>query len=152
MEDILSYINNYFAVTKEEGTFKIEDNSIKIKGNYLQGQYIKLEGSFFNDGIYRVESLVDKTITLIGANNEEFKGVIYSLAIPKDLISIAKKLEELKEKNTNGIYESESFGEYSYTLAKNSKGEIYSNIDSFKNELKKYRKMKDTSLTRARVI
>ena len=152
MEDILSYINNYFAVTKEEGTFKIIDDAITIRGNYLQGQYIKLEGSILNDGIYKIESLGNKSITLVGANNEEFKGAIYSLAIPKDLVGISVKLEELKEKATNGIYESESFGEYSYTLAKNSKGEIYSNIDSFKNELKKYRKMRDTSLARAKVI
>lgn len=152
MEDILSYINNYFAVTKEEGTFKIEDNSIKIKGNYLQGQFIKLEGSVLNDGIHKVENLGGETITLTGANNEEFEGVIYSLAIPKDLINIAIKFEELKEKSPNGIYDSESFGEYSYTLAKNSKGEIYRTLDGFKNELKKYRKMRDTSLIRAKVI
>ena len=152
MEEILNYINNYFAVSKEENNFNINNNVIQVRGKYLQGQYIKLEGSILNDGIYKVETLVDNTITIVGAINEEFEGVIYGLAIPKDILEITNKFEEQKEKIVNSIYDSESFGEYSYTLAKNSKGEIYTAIDTVKNDLKKYRQMKDISRDRAKVV
>lgn len=152
MEEILNYINNYFAVSKEENTFNINNNSIQVRGKYLQGQYIKLEGSILNDGIYKVESVVDNTITILGAINEEFEGVIYGLAIPKEILGLSKKFEEQKEKIVSSIYDSESFGEYSYTLAKNSNGELYTAIDTIRNDLKKYRKMRDTSRGKAKVI
>lgn len=152
MEEILGHINNYFAISKEENTFNINNNAITVRGKYLQGQYIKLEGSILNNGIYKVESLVDNTITVIGAINEEFEGIIYGLAIPKDIIELSKKFEEQKAKIVNSVYDSESFGEYSYTLAKNSNGEVYTAIDTVKKDLKKYRKMKDTSRDKAKVI
>lgn len=152
MEEILNYINNYFAISKEENNFNINNNAIQVRGNYLQGQYIKLEGSILNDGIYKVETLVDNTITIVGAINEEFKGTIYGLAIPKEIIGLSKKFEEQKEKIVSSVYDSESFGEYSYTLAKNSKGEVYTAIDTIRNDLKKYRKMRDTSRGKAKVI
>ena len=152
MEEILNYIKNYFAISKEENTFNINNNSIQVRGKYLQGQYIKLEGSILNNGIYKVESIADNTITIVGAINEEFEGVIYGLAIPKDILGLSKKFEEQKEKIVSSIYDSESFGEYSYTLAKNSKGEIYTAIDTVKNDLKKYRQMKDISRDRAKVV
>ncbi len=152
MEEILGYINNSFAVTKEEGTFNISNNSITIKGNYIEGQYIRLTGSILNDGVYKVESTEGNTITLVGAIDEVFEGAIYSLAIPKEIVRIAGAFEEAKEKIGNGIYDSESFGEYSYTLAKKQNGEIYTALDGFKNDLKKYRKMNDNSLKRCKVI
>ena len=152
MEEILNYINNYFAISKEENTFNINNNAITVRGNYLQGQYIKLEGSVLNDGIYKVETLADNTITITGAINEEFKGTIYGLAIPKEIIGLSKKFEEQKEKIVNSIYDSESFGEYSYTLAKTEKGTLYTAIDTVKNDLRKYRKLKDQSRKKAKVI
>lgn len=152
MEEILDYIKNYFAVTKENNTFNINNGAITIRGKYLEGQYIKLEGSILNDSIYKIESVDNNTITVVGAINEEFEGAIYGLAIPKEIVELSKKFEEQKEKIVSSIYESESFGEYSYTLAKNEKGEIYGAIDTIKKELSRYRQMKDISRFKAKVI
>lgn len=152
MNDILDYINNYFAVTKEKATFNINNNSIIVKEKYLKGQYIKLEGSILNDGIYKVESVGVNTIGITGLIDEEFEGFIYGLAIPKNIINIANKYEIQKEEASNSILESESFDNYSYSIAKDTDGQVYNTLDSFKKDLRKYRQMRDNSLNKARLI
>ena len=60
--------------------------------------------------------------------DEEFYGVITPLAIPREFLNLVKEIEDYQEKATkagSGIYQSESFGGYSYTLATNKNGNIY---------------------------
>ena len=150
MKQILDYLNNYFFIQGEKGTFTITDNKIIVSQKYLQGQYIYLTGSIMNDNIYRIESINNNEITIVGANNEVFEGVIYSLAIPPTIIELEGKIKEwnLGHKPTN--LQSETFGNYSYTMA-TVNGKLASWKDVFQEELKPYRKLY-SGIERVKVI
>lgn len=143
MEEVLRYLNNYFFRFKEVGNFTIENNKIVgLKGKYIKGQYLLIEGSILNDGIVKVESSVNGEITLEKPFNEEFKGIIYSLAIPQSLISLVEEINLWKADNKKTNLISESFEGYSYSRA-NSNGQVATWKDVFKEELKEYRKVTD---------
>lgn len=143
MEKILKYLNNYFFRFKEVGKFEITDNKITgLKGRYLNGQYLLIEGSILNDGVVKVESVVGDEITLEKTFNEEFKGVIYSLAIPQALINLVDEINTWKADNKKTDIISESFEGYSYSRA-NSNGQVATWKDVFREELKGYRKVTD---------
>lgn len=145
MEKILSEINNYFYKFYETGEYEIKNNTIVVKGDYLEGQYIRIEGSTLNDGIYKIKTVADKTLTIETQTliDERFEGVISSLAIPKQLIKLLPKIEKYETENKISPITSESFGVYSYTLATDSNGKSIGWEQAFANELKLYRKMYD---------
>lgn len=93
------------------GKFSIENGTVALP--LLNGQYFRIVGSVFNDGVY----LYDDELELI---DEEFQGAIWALAIPKPVLNLVKDIEKWNEKNADiasGPYQSESFGGYSYTKA-----------------------------------
>ena len=143
MEKILGYLNNYFYRFGERGKYTIEDNVITVRGKYIEGQYVRLTGSVMNDGVYKVISVDENSITLNETVNEVFEGIIYSLAIPKELIELEKKINKFVEDNPAGGYASESFGNYSYSKGTNANGELNTWKDVFKVELRPYKKMYD---------
>lgn len=143
MEEVLRYLNNYFFRFKEVGNFTIENNKIiGLKGKYIKGQYLLIEGSILNDGVIKVENIVGDGMYLEKPFNEEFKGTIYSLAIPQAVISLVDEINLWKADNKKTDIISESFEGYSYSRA-NSNGQIATWKDVFKEELKGYRKVTD---------
>ena len=143
MEEVLRYLNNYFFRFKEVGKFTIQDNKIiGLKGEYIKGQYLLIEGSVINDGVVKVISVVDGEVTLEKPFNEEFKGVIYSLAIPQTIINLVDEIDGWKEENKKTNIVSESFEGYSYSRA-NTNGQVATWKDVFKEELRGYRKITD---------
>lgn len=116
LEQILMELNNWFRVRDDvngihPGTYTIENGGIAPP--FLRdGQYFRIMGSVFNDGLHRygpdMEALEDET----------FAGTIWVLAIPKTVVDAAAEAETWLSKNgaiANGIYSSESFGGYAYT-------------------------------------
>ena len=147
MEEVLRYLNNYFFRFKEVGNFTIENNKIiGLKAKYIKGQYLLIEGSTMNDGVVKVETVIGNEITLEKSFNEEFKGVIYSLAIPQSLKELAENIDIWKSENKKTNLISESFEGYSYSRA-NSNGQIATWKDVFRDELKAYRKVTDGKRT-----
>ena len=143
MEEILRYLNNYFFRFKEVGKFTIKDNKIiGIKGEYIKGQYLLIENSIMNDGVVKIINVVDGDITLEKSFNEEFKGIIYSLAIPQSLISLVDEINLWKSENKKTNIVSESFEGYSYSRA-NTNGQVATWKDVFSEELREYRKITD---------
>lgn len=145
MEFVLKEINNYFYKTIEKGKFEIKNNKIKTKGKYLPNQFIKIENSIMNDGIYKILSFANQEIIIEGSTDEEFQGEIYGLAIPKDFLELVIKIEEYNKKNPsadNVISESYLNG-YSYSKATNSEGQVSTWKDIFKGELQQYRQLYD---------
>lgn len=141
LEEILKIINNYFYATGEKGSYNIQDNKLTVKRKYIQGQYIKIEGSIMNNGVHKVLEVSDNQITLEEAINEEFEGVIYGLAIPKDIIRLEPKIKEFESKVKNSVYVSESVGGYSYTKAADKNGNVQSWVGAFANDLRPYRRI-----------
>lgn len=109
LEQILDFIHNYFVRDVYFGKFKISNGSLGC--NFLQnGQYYKVTGSVFNDGVhvYSDGGLVD----------EEFVGEVWTMAVPPAVIALADEIGEWLNKYgeaMNSPYQSESFGGYSYS-------------------------------------
>lgn len=113
---ICQYLRNWFVRDRIEDKFTIANGGISALNSrlsdYLQnGQYYRVVGSVFNDGVHKYnhdESLED----------EEFTGVVYTMAIPKEVVAISKEIEQWVKDNSSAInspYQSESFGGYSYS-------------------------------------
>lgn len=109
LEQILDYIHNYFERDIVDGSFAISDGSVML--DFLQvGQYFRICGSVFNDGVYKypASGLIDETFT----------GEIWAMAVPPAVIALADEITAWIDKYgdaMNSPYQSESFGGYSYS-------------------------------------
>ena len=93
------------------GTFTISGGSAALP--LQQGQYFRIVGSIFNDGVYRYDDELELT-------DETFEGAVWALAIPKPVLDLANEIKAWETKNgevASGVYQSESFGGYTYTKA-----------------------------------
>lgn len=144
LTELCQELRNWFEKEKYFGTFKIEGGQL-ADGSFLQdGQYFRIVGSVFNDGVY---VWPDNTL-----RDEVFDGAIWAMAVPPTVIALSDKISEWNEKyggvNSSAMspYQSESFGGYSYT--KSSGGGSGSTASSaptwksvFASELNRYRKI-----------
>jgi hypothetical protein len=110
LEQICAFIHNFFYGDRYAGTFTIADGILTVDG-LIDGQYFRICGSRLNDGVYRygVDQLTDETFT----------GVVWDMRPPKSFLTLAEEIEAWQTKYgeaTQGPYQSESFGGYSYTL------------------------------------
>jgi len=119
LTDICEYLNNYFWRTKRNVKLTISNNTFTV--DFLQqGQYFRIVGSLFNDGVhqYPATDLAD----------EEFEGSIWSMAVPQTIIDLSAKIKEWRDKNEAADsdmlspFNSESFGNYSYSKGSSATG------------------------------
>lgn len=97
------------------GKWEIKNGKIALP--LLEGQYFRIVGSVFNDGVYKYGE--DLSLT-----DETFEGSVWGLIIPKPVLDLVKEIEAWEAKNgavANSPYQSESFGGYSYTKATDTK-------------------------------
>jgi len=134
LETIMKHLRNYFLTdVRKDGSFTIEDGMISLLF-VRNNQYIMIEGSHFNDGVYKYppSNLTDET----------FEGSIVILNPPKDFLSLVTEIEAYQTRTSGSAgYTSESFGGYSYTKATNSAGNPVSWSDVFKDRLNVWRKV-----------
>ena len=132
LETVLMYLNNWFVVGRYDDTYTIEDGGITLPF-LANGQYFRILGSTFNDGLYQYPTpdLTDET----------FDGSVWALALPKALLSTVDEITAWQAKNGDGgPYTSESFGGYSYSKATNSKGLAVGWRDVFAAQLAPWKK------------
>lgn len=112
LTEICDYLNNYFWRVKYNVKVTIEDGT--FTADFLKdGQYFRIIGSTFNDGVhkYPATDLID----------ESFDGAIWSMAVPQSVIDLASDIEKWQTKygdvNSEAMspFTSESFGNYSYS-------------------------------------
>ena len=138
LEQVLMNIRRWFPVEGgiHSGTFTIKDGGITLPF-LADGQYFRICGSVFNDGLhqYNVLDLTDETFT----------GTIWALAIPKAVIELADEIQKWQEKNGEASvspYQSESFGGYSYSKATDAEtGGAVTWQSAFKQRLSAWRKI-----------
>ena len=137
LTEICAEIRNWFVVPNgvHSGTFTISGGDIAPL-NFLQdGQYFRIVGSVFNDGVHQYPSanLVD----------EEFCGAVWAMAVPPSLIALAAEIEEFNKSDAGKVspYVSESFGGYGYTKATEANGAPISWRKIFASRLNKWRKL-----------
>ena len=135
LESMMRYCNNYFHQIVMSGTFKIEEGVIAPL-SALEGQYFRIVGSVLNDGVYQYPACKCQL------QDEEFKGLVYLLAVPRDFLKLAERIEEWQSKvGDPSMFTAESFGGYSYTRASDGNGGAATWESTFRNELKKWRKL-----------
>lgn len=133
LEELLRYLNNWFLVDRYGGTYTIEGGQLTLPF-LTSGQYFRVFGSLFNDGLhqYPAADLTDET----------FDGTIWALAVPKAVISLSEEISTWNKKNgAAGPYSSESFGGYSYTRATKSNGQAVGWQDVFAARLAPWKKL-----------
>lgn len=114
IDEICASLHNYFAVDIVPGEYTVNDGEITLPF-LAAGQFFRVVGSVFCDGVYRYGDALPA--------DETFDGAIWALAIPPALEAIAAEIEEWKAKNADVLaspYQSESFGGYSYTKGSDS--------------------------------
>lgn len=138
LEQVLMNIRNWFTVEGgiHSGTFSIKGGGITLPF-LADGQYFRICGSVFNDGLhkYPATNLVD----------EKFSGAIWALAIPPAVVDLADEIQKWQGKNgevASSPFSSESFGGYSYSKATDAEtGGAVTWQSAFKKQLSVWRKI-----------
>lgn len=133
LDEILAEIRNYFVDRVHKGTFTIIGGRLAPPSFLKSGQYFKIIGSTFNDGVYQYPEL--------RLTDETFSGEIWALAIPPKLIALAADIQKYDSKIKANPYASESFGGYSYSRATGSNGAPISWQIAFAKKLNNWRKI-----------
>jgi hypothetical protein len=149
LTELCAYLRNYFLVDylhPEErihyGTYTIEQGHFVESPSFLSdGQYFRIVGSLFNDGVYCYgkDELMDETFT----------GSIWAMSVPPEVSALANDISAWIVANSQSLsspYQSESFGGYSYSKSSGggSSGNpsaAYSWQDQFASRLAPYRRL-----------
>lgn len=103
----------------------------------LDGQYFRICGSVFNDGLYQYPAK--------GMSDEIFDGEVWALAVPKAVVALSEEIAAWQDKNgaaADSPYKSESFGGYSYSKAEDTRtGESATWQSVFRSRLHQWRKL-----------
>lgn len=115
LTELCKEINNWFNYNQPKffGTITIKDGQLVGDFGLREGQYYRIVGSIFNDGVhlFSEDSLEDET----------FHGSVWAMAIPQDVIALADEIAAWKAKYQSldsaamSPFNSESFGGYSYS-------------------------------------
>ena len=138
LEQVLMHLKNWFLVPGgiHEGTYTIEDGGITLPF-LANGQYFRICGSVFNDGLHQYPSG--------DLRNETFDGTVWALAVPQADIDLAGEIEAWETKNGDASvspYQSESFGGYQYSKATDSaSGGAVTWQSAFRSRMNAWRKL-----------
>lgn len=111
LTELCAELKNWFAVAQYDGTFTVSGGT--LTADFLQtGQYFRVVGSLFNDGVWQFPAW-DMT-------DETFTGTVYALAIPREVVKLSEEIAAWRAKHeavdspAMSPFMSESFGGYSY--------------------------------------
>lgn len=162
LNEVLNYLNNYFPVSTRkavdrgmilpiwnsfyqyevDATFTTNDTiSGDFEDTYLVGEYIRIENTRLNDGVYLITAIddtsitVDATLDITISTEEEITTLFTKCNIPKQLVSLIADIKTYDSASNDGI-KSETQGDRSVSY----------NIDSswqavYKNKLGRYKKL-----------
>ena len=143
LTEVCEYLNNYFWEKKIVGKFTITNGNINVAG-LKDGQYFRVMGSTFNNGVHLYPSSVLK--------DEEFEGSIWLMAVPATVIDLVLQINEWQNKygsptsSAMSPYNSESFAGYSYSKSVGSLDSSGNNTNSwqsvFASKLAPYKRLR----------
>lgn len=116
LERVMRHCRNWFIRTTRTSDFTIAGGALIGADSYLlPGQYYRIVGSVFSDGVHRYGDAED-TLT-----DEAFSGRVDALAPPHDFLQLAAEIDDWQAKFGEAAaspYSSENLtGYYSYTKA-----------------------------------
>lgn len=146
MTELCAELRNYFdrGLPKYFGETEIKNGSIEIDGkiDLATGQYFRVEGSVFNNGVHQYPDydMVD----------EVFRGSIWAMAVPPTVVALCEEMDEWEKTYAGEVskpYSSETIsGVYSYTKAQGGSvnggsSPTVTAFDIFARKLNKWRKI-----------
>ncbi len=138
LTEVCAELRNYFVTEIHNGTFEIVGGKITPLDFLQEGQYFRIVGSLFNDGVY---NSLDGSASLL--KDEKFSGAIWAMAVPSSVVALAADIKKYCESDEAKptAYTSESFGGYSYSKATDKNGAPLSWQKLFANRLNQYRRI-----------
>lgn len=137
LTELCAHLKNWFVRSdsdRRDGTYEITGGYIDLPW-LADGQYFRIIGSVFNDGVWRypTSELVDET----------FDGAVWAMAVPPDVIALSEEIAAYCDSDgaKASPYTSESFGGYSYTRATGENGAPLGWQEVFRSRLRKWRKL-----------
>ena len=130
LTELCQYLKNWFEIDQISGKVTITDGNITVVSDSLlyggsvstiqNGQYIHIEGSAFNNGVYKYgeDALTD----------EVFTGTVWLMGIPQAVIDLDAEITAWRDKYESisspamSPFNSESFKGYSYSKGTVSSG------------------------------
>ena len=138
LTELCGVLRNWFETDRISGTYTVENGSITLP--FLQnGQFFRVVGSVFNDGVHQYPDYA--------MADETFDGSIWPMSVPPALLCLGEEIKAWQEKNGDiavSPYTSESFGGYSYskTMSGSATGAGTVTWQSvFKSRLNQWRKI-----------
>lgn len=139
LTELCAHLRNWFVrsdADRRVGTFEIVGGCIDLPW-LADGQYFRIIGSVFNDGVWQNPA--------VGLTDEVFDGAVWAMAVPPDVVSLADEITAWETKYADAAqspYKSESFGGYTYTKDDSSTAEGgLSWTTVFKGRLRPWRKL-----------
>lgn len=137
LEDVMTYCANFFERGGYKSNFTIANGTLSGVSFLQPGQYYRIVGSVFNDGLHQFGNDTD-TLT-----DETFYGDIYPLAPTRAFLALAASIAAWRGKHeaaARSPYTSEGFGPYSYSKSSGKAGDNGWQAQ-FALELSRYRKL-----------
>ena len=137
LTEICPELRNWVVVPDGERiqTYTLSGGSVAPLDFLQDGQYFRILGSAFTDGVhqYPVPDLTD----------EVFHGAVWAMAVPPSVIDLATEIEEYNKSDAGKAspYISENFGGYSYTKATDANGAPIGWQKAFASRLNQWRKL-----------
>lgn len=130
LTELCQELRNWFDRERHYGTFTITGGNITAE--FLQtGQYFRVIGSVFSDGVYQYPAA--------DLPDETFEGSVWALAIPKPVIDLATEIAawrakyEATDSAAMSPFSSESFGGYSYSKSGSGNAQGESSAPSWRS-------------------
>ena len=137
LTEICAELRNWFVVPNgvHIQTYTISGGSIAPLDFLQDGQYFRIVGSVFNDGVYQYPAS-DLT-------DEVFNGAVWEMAVPPAVIDLSAEIDEYNKSDAGKAspFTSESFGGYAYTKATDASGAPIGWQKAFASRLNQWRKL-----------
>ena len=149
LTEVCQHLKNWFNrkpngedLPRWKGTFTIANGSLQ-NSSLVEGQYFRIQGSLFNDGVHKVGDVL---------TDEVFEGTVGSMSVPPEIVALVAEISAWQDKY-GGVdsvnlspYNSESFGGYSYSksgggAASTASGGAGTWQAAYESRLKMWRKM-----------
>lgn len=140
LTELCAELRNYFLrdATKDihYNTYTIADGSMESLPFLQNGQYFRIVGSVFNDGVYQYPAA--------GLKDETFTGSVWAMAVPPAVVALAAEIDAWQAKNADVLaspFTSESTPVYSRTYKTSNSGGAYSWKNQFASRLIEWRRL-----------
>lgn len=110
LEAVMTYCNKFFERESRKGNFTVSGGSLSGADFLQPGQYFRISGSVFNDGVHQYGDS--------GLTDETFSGTVSALAPPRAFLTLCANIDAWQAKHgaaARSPYTSEGFGPYHYT-------------------------------------